>query len=236
MNSMTSSESGQLVAQGHERKRFDWAYALGFWSALIATFGGVVYMLVLGGAILTGQLALPPAGSIQLFGGVSRLLLCPLLVIVFACLHSVAPEEKKAFSQISLAFALMFAMAVSINRFTQLGVVRQSVAAGTAAGIEWFQPYGEHSIMFGLEMLGWGWFLGLAMIFAAPLFWGGTLHTWPRWLSVLYGVLALLSAVAFLLSSPLAAIGFVAWGPVLFVITALLAVYFRRSPSRATRA
>jgi hypothetical protein len=77
--------------------------------------------------------------------------------------------------------------------------------------------------------MGWGWFLGLAMIFAAPIFSGGRLQRWLRWLSVGYGALGLVSAVAFLLASPLSVIGFVAWGLILFIITVLLAVYFRRS-------
>jgi hypothetical protein len=209
--------------------RAAWAYRLGFWSALITCIGGGIYFLVILGAIVTGQSAFPPSGPVQLFGGISSLLFCPLLVILFACLHTITPIEKKALSQISLAFVLMFAMAVSINRFTQLGVVRQSIAAGATNGIEWFEPYGEHSVMFGLEMLGWGWFLGLAMLFAAPLFSGGRLQSGLCWLSVLYAVLALVSAIAYLLASPLAAIGFVAWGFVLFLISTLLAIYFRQS-------
>ena len=156
-------------SQANGTQSANWAYPLGFWSALITTIGGVIYFLVVLGAILAGQFTFPPSGPIQLFGGVSSLLFCPLLVVVFACLHSVTPLEKKAFSQISLAFTLMFAMAVSINRFTQLGAVRQSVAAGAASGIEWFLPYGEHSVMFGLEMLGWGWFLGWRCCSLRPL-------------------------------------------------------------------
>ena len=122
-----------------------------------------------------------------------------------------------------------FALAVSINRFTQFGAVRQALASGTVAGIDWFLPYGDRSIMFGLEMLGWGWFLGLAMPFAAPLFSNGTVHFGLRWLLILYGILGWVSAVAYLLASPLAAIGFVAWGLILYLITALLAIHFRKS-------
>ena len=45
----------------------------------------------------------------------------------------------------------------------------------------------------------------------------------------LYGLLALVSAVGFLLNSLLSLLGFVAWGVVLSIITALLAVYFKRA-------
>jgi len=207
----------------------DWAYSLGFWSAALVTAGGVIYFLVIVGALLTGQLTFPPSEPIQLFGGIASLLFCPVLVVLMACLHTITPADRKVFSQCSLAFTLLFALAVSINRFTQLGVVRQSVASGTTAGINWFLPYGDRSVMLGLEMMGWGWFLGLAMLAAAPLFAQGPLQHWLRGLSILYGVLALTSAVAYLLDSPLSAIGFVAWGLILFIVTALLGVHFRRA-------
>jgi len=206
----------------NEKER-DWAYPIGFWSALITTFGGIIYFLVILGLILTRQFTFPPSDAIQLFGGISSLLLCPMIVTTMVCLHTVTAPEKKALSQSSLAFTLLFAMAVSINRFTQLGAVRQSMASDIVQGLDWFLPYGNHSVMFGLEIMGWGWFLGLAMLIAAPIFSGGR-----RWLMILYGVLGLISAIAFLAGSPLAVIGFVAWGVILFIITGLLTVYFKQ--------
>jgi len=218
------------TARSRERLGITWAYPLGFWSAVVSTAAGVIYFLVILAAILTGRFVFPPSEPIQLFGGVSSLLLCPVLVVLMASLHSITPLEKKGLSQISLGFTLLFALAVSMNRFTQLGVVRQSLAAGSPPeGIDWFLAYGGRSVMFGLEILGWGWFLGLALLFAAPLFSHGRLERWLRGLLILYGVLGLVCAVAFLLASPLSVIGFAAWGFVLFIITALLAVYFRRA-------
>jgi enamine deaminase RidA (YjgF/YER057c/UK114 family) len=206
----------------------EWGYPLGFWSAVLTTLGGIVYFLVLLAAALTGKFTFPPSASIQLFGGVSSLLFCPVLVVLMACLHSITSPKKKAWSQAALGFTLLFALAVSINRFSQLGVVRQSLAAGGDPGISWFLAYGDRSILLGLEFLGWGWFLGLAALFAAPIFSIGKLQLWLRWLLVLYGILGLVSAIAFLLASPLSAIGFAAWGLVLFIITGLLAIYFRQ--------
>ena len=207
----------------------DWAYPLGFWSAVIATLGGILYFLVIVGAMLGGRFVYPPAEPIQLFGGVITLLFCPLLVILLACVHSIAPNEKRVFSQVSLGFALLFALAVSINRFTQLGVVRESIASGNVQGVDWFLAYGNHSILFGLEMLGWAWFLGLAMLFAAPVFSRGRLQRWLRALMIVYGVVGLSSASAFLLASPLAVVGFIGWGLILYIITGLLALFFRRA-------
>ena len=200
------------------------AYTVGFWSALINTLGGIIYFLVILEMVLTGQFTFPPSGGIQLFGGIISLIFCPLIVILMASLHTVTVPEKKVFSQSSLAFVLLFAVSVSINRFTQLGVVRQSIAAGSIEGLNWFLPYGDHSIMLGLEMMGWGWFLGLALLMAAPIFSGGKLQGWIRWLMVLYGVLGIISAVGYLVASPISVIGFIAWGLILFIITGLMMV------------
>jgi hypothetical protein len=207
------------------------AYSVGFWSALINTLGGIIYFLVILGMVLTGQFNFPPSDGIQLFGGIISLMFCPLIVILMASLHTVTIPEKKIFSQSSLVFTLLFAILVSINRFTQLGVVRQGIATGTIVGLNWFLPYGDHSVMFGLEMMGWGWFLGLALLMAAPIFSDGKLQRWIKWMMVLYGVLGIISAIGFLGASPISAIGFIAWGLILFIITGLLMVYFRQAES-----
>jgi hypothetical protein len=55
-----------------------------------------------------------------------------------------------------------------------------------------------------------------------PLF-----QSWLRRLCLLYAVLAIIAAIGFLLESPLSALGFVAWGLVLFLITGFLAIKFR---------
>lgn len=212
-----------------ERPAVNAAYRLGFWSALCVSVIGVIYFFGIVGALLAGKFTSPPPEWLQLFGAFVSLTTCPILIGLMASLHAVTPPEKKVLSQIALGFTLLFAMAVTINRFTQLGVVQQSVATGKVDGLNWFLPHGERSVMLSLEYLGWSWFLALAFICAAPLFSHGTLERWLRGLLLLYGVLALMSAVGFLTGSLLSLLGFVAWGVVLIFITALLAIYFKRA-------
>ena len=78
--------------------------------------------------------------------------------MMMAGLHAITPPSKKILSQISLGFTLLFALAVSINRFSQLGVVRQASQAGNVEGLSWFLAYGDYSIFLGWEYLGWAWF------------------------------------------------------------------------------
>jgi hypothetical protein len=205
------------------------AYPLGYWSALVTTLLGMIYFLILVFMSISGSFTFPPSDTIQLFGGIISLIFCPLIVVLIASLHSVTVPEKKVYSQISLAFTLLFAISVSINRFTQLGAVWQNIAAGRTEGLHWFLPYGDNSAMLGLEMMGWGWFLGLALIFAAPIFSRGSVQSWIKWLMALYGVLGIISSTGFLAASPVSVIGFFAWGLVLYIITGLLTVYFRRN-------
>jgi len=204
------------------------ANKVGYVSALLNTVGGVIYFVVILIAALTGKMTIPPGNDLQLFGGIITLIICPILVTMMAGLHAVTPVEKKVLSQASFGFTLLFAISVSINRFSQLGVVRQAAASGKIEGISWFLAYGDASIMLGLEYLGWAWFLGLAMLCAAPLFSSSRtrLNQWICRFMILYGILAIVSSVGFLLGSWLSLLGFAAWGLVLFLITGLLAVYF----------
>lgn len=57
-------------------------YALGFWTAVMATIMGVVYFLTIVAALLTGQMTFPPPDWLQSFGGIMSLLFCPILIIV----------------------------------------------------------------------------------------------------------------------------------------------------------
>src|SRR4051812_47100431 len=205
------------------------AVRLGLWSSALTSLVGLVYIGVLASAALSGALTFPPDDALQLFGGVSSLLLCPLIVVVFVALSETVPPAKRVWALVGSSFAGLFALSVSVNRFTQLGAVRRHIEAGSRVGLDWFLPYDDRSAMFGLELLGWGWFLGLAMIAAAGAFGRGRLDTSLRWLCAAYGAIGMASAVFHLVGSPLSAIGFVAWGLLLFVITALLTVRFRRA-------
>jgi len=203
-------------------------HRIGVLSSILTTLLGVLYFVVILISILTGKFVLPPAEDLQLFAGIVSLLVCPIIVAMMASLHEITLPGKRILSQISLGFTLLFALSVSINRFSQLGVVRQAVNAGNMEGIARMLAYGEYSVMLGIEYLGWSWFLGLAMLFAAFLFSNGRIGHWLRWSMMTYGILSLISAVGFLLGNWLSMLAFVAWGIVLFVVSGLLTVHFWR--------
>lgn len=193
-------------------------------SAFLLTVVGVLYVVVLGIALLRGAFAFPPPEWLQLFGGVTSMIECPLLVMLVAAMGALSSRDRRVLATIALAFTTLFALAVSINRFSQLGVVRQSAGLTTVPGIEWFLAYGTNSIMLGLEYLGWGWFLGMGMFFTAGILGKGPRERAVRVLAIVYGALGLTASIGFLMPSALSLVGFAAWGLVLPAVTLLLTI------------
>lgn len=94
---------------------------------------------------------------------VLTLLAAPPMVIMMAAVHGYAPPERKTYSLISLAFMTLVAGMTSAVHFVELTAVRQ-LGAG---GIVWPSP------AYAVELLAWNLFLGLSLLFAAPVFKGG---------------------------------------------------------------
>ena len=78
----------------------------------------------------------------------------------FAALREWAYPRRRVWGTVSLAFATLFTGLTSAVHFVKLTAVRQ-VGGG---GITW------PSSAYALERLAWDWFLGLALLAAAPVF------------------------------------------------------------------
>ncbi len=203
------------------------ATRLAFWSASLVALIGLVYAALLGAAAAVGSLALPPPEPIGSFAAVDTIATAVLLVVLVVAIDALTPLERRPFSRLSVVFTALFACVVTINRFVQLTIVRQSVAAGDVADLRRFLPYDPRSAMFALEILGWGLFLGLAALCLVPALRGPGARAWIARLLGLYGVLGLACALGLVLDSPLVVVGFVAWGGVLPLAAGLIAFSFR---------
>ena len=209
------------------------AQRVGFWSAAAVTGAGVVYFVGMIGLVATGVSMSPPPERAQVVVGAATFVTAQLILVLVAGVHASTAAEERVLSGIGLLFTTLFAGMVSINRFVQLSVVRNSVAAGETEGLERFLPYDSDSVMFALEILGWGFFLALAALFLAPTFRRGRLDRAIRASLLAYAALSLAGTLGYVLDSGLFLAGFLAWGLVLYVAAALLAVRFRRA-GRAT--
>ncbi|MCP4313359.1 MAG: hypothetical protein GY790_19040 [Bacteroidetes bacterium] len=201
------------------------ACKLGFWSSVYVAMLGAVYLLVLVFYVSTEGFGLPPSPFVQLASGIITFLTVPGLVALFTAIRYVNEEDNRVLGSLGISFIILFAATVSINRFVQLTVIQQSLP-DLPSDLNRFLPYASGSVMFALEVLGWGIFSALAAVFVAPLFSNSTINVAIRWLFILYGVFSFLSAISFLTNIPIPT-GPIAWGPILMALTILLSVYFR---------
>jgi hypothetical protein len=211
---------------------------IGFGAAVFNIIGGIAYLVILTIIIATGT-PQSDAGAPPLIAASLLMLIGPLgLIPLWTAIHLSTTEDKRIFSLVSLVFAALFAAATSINRWVHLTVVRESLSGGLVQGLEWFTPYGEHSIMFALEMLAYGWFLGFSLLAMAPVFQGRStrLEDGLFWTLLVSGVLCLLGGIGELVEIKSILIfmtSMIGWALGLGLINILLAIWFYRQYKHA---
>jgi len=207
---------------------------LGFWAAVYGAVIGGSYLLILIYSISTEGFAslASPTPFVQFVGGIGTFLSVPGLVVLFAAIRFVNAGDNEVLGSIGVSFILLFAATVSINRFVQLTVIQQSLP-DVPSDLARFLPYASGSVMFALEVLGWGFFSSLAAVFVAPLFSSSPLNKSIRWLFILYAIFSFLSVISFA-TNVFIPTGPLAWGPILLALSILLAVYFRRFDQQTT--
>jgi hypothetical protein len=189
-----------------------YVFQLGFWSSAIAT-------------LLVAVAGVTATASIQPFATVIGFLLTPTFLVVMACIHCYASNDKRVFSLIGLSFAIIYATLISINYFIQLTFVRQSIF-----DVEIFAMDNPQSMMWVIEVLGY-FFMGLSTLFAAPVFESGKIENLIKWLFVGNGILGILTPIGYGFSWPIEILlgGLIVWDIVMPISTASLAILFRRT-------
>ena len=149
---------------------------VGFWSAVLATVFSITYVVAqiaewLGWLGSQGG----PESSSTVLGIV--VLLTPSLflgsafLVLVACIHQLAPPERKVWSQAALAFATVYTVLISINYYVQLAWVAPRLASGRVQGIEPFLFVPFDSFLYAVDILGYS-FMSVATLFAAAVFTG----------------------------------------------------------------
>ncbi len=205
---------------------------IGFLSGIVLVALGILYIGLIGMMILSGS-GFPPAEPFQTMFNVLIILTAAWMVVFWTIVNYSAPNERKLFSQASLAFIVIFAALTCINRYVALTVVKQSLSTGNTNGLQWFMPYQWPSVMMAVEFLAWGFFFGLACLCLAPVFRGGKWGSLIFWLLIFTGILSLFSLVGQVVGSnpqsfdPFTMMGTLAWGPGLTVAVALISIKFK---------
>jgi hypothetical protein len=204
------------------------AWKLGFWSSVFVSILGVVYLFLISIFFATEGFVFPPSELVQLIGGFVTFLTAPGLIVVFSAIYYVKNWENKILGSLGLTFIILFSAMVSINRFVQLTIIQQSVPGAASQDLARFLPYSSGSVMFALEMLGWGFFSSLAAFSVAFLFKGSRINTSIRWMFIAYALFSFMGVLGFATETAITMAAFVAWGPILLALSILLAVYFRK--------
>ena len=187
----------------------NFVYQLGLWSAITAT-------------ILVTIAGITATASIQPFATIMGFLLTPTFLVVMTCIHCYASESKKVFSLVGLSFAIIYATLISLNYFIQLTFVNQSTF-----DVSIFSMTNPQSMMWVIEVLGY-FFMGLATLFAAPVFGSGRVEKIIKWLFIVNGILGIGALLGYGMNVPLEIMlgGLIVWDIVMPVSTALLAYLF----------
>lgn len=158
---------------------------LGKWSAFGQFLIGIAYIVMLTLGFAVHGLSEPIVDPLLAIMEVLTLVSAPLLVVMMAAIHGYASPDRKTHSLISLAFMILLAGTTSAVHFAELTALRQL----GDAGIVW------PSAAYAVELLAWNLFLGLSLLFAAPVFEGGGLARRIRRAFLVSGALCLAGIV-----------------------------------------
>ena len=153
------------------------AYPFGYWAALAAFAASVGYAVpqLLQVAGVLGD----PLDRVLIF--VPSLILAPAFVATMAALHAATPPQRHVYSLTALAFAIMYAVMVSIVYVTQLGVVIPHDLRGENDAVMAFACCAPGRFMTGIDLLGYT-MMSLSTLVAAPSLAGNkTTHAARLW-------------------------------------------------------
>jgi hypothetical protein len=208
------------------------ASQLGYWASVSGAVGAGIYILLVIFILSTVGLVstFPPLADLT--AGILIFITVPILVILFTAIRFVNEGDNQVLGSLGVNFIVLFAAMVSLNRFVQLTVIHPSLP-DVPADLTRFMPYGAGSVMFALEVLGWGFFSSLAAVCVAPLFSSSPRNKAIMWLFIMYAIFSFLSVVGYATNIAFP-IGTIAWGPILLALFILLSGYFRDLQKQAT--
>lgn len=186
---------------------------LGHAAALAVTWLGVAYAAGLGlVAVSSGAGPLRPSAELQWWAALGTLAICPPIVVVFYCLAYLRRCSARRVAPVSLGMAVLFGLTVVTSR-TAFLLIRDD------------SPFRQH--LLAAEFLGWGLFLSMAIVSVTWILRTDPTAAGLRRVGATYAGLALVGTAAFVVSSPVFVVGFLAWGVVLYLWFWLFARWFR---------
>ena len=153
----------------------------GLYSALATAITYSVFLL----GFFSNSASLVPRPWDQSIAVGASLLIAPSFVLLVVSIHYAAPELKRMWTLGAIAFAILYAAFVSTVYVTLLFVVEPHVMDNTQSAVAPFL-FAKGTFVQMLDGLGYT-YMSLAVFLTAPVFSGGRVATWLRWLAILSG-------------------------------------------------
>ena len=200
-------------------------YKVGFWSGIFA-FGSTAAFVIVQLLQLLGILKYP-LDEILIYG-FSLCIVIPFLLEMLA-LHHITSTEKQFWSHAALIFTVLYVAFVTANYVVQLATVIPMTLRGTADGIQILKQT-PHSLFWNYDAIGYI-FMGLATLFAVPVFEKQGFQKWVRYSFLIHSLVTPLIAFVYFypnFSEKLLLIG-IPWVITAPVFMLMLAIMFKRN-------
>jgi hypothetical protein len=167
---------------------------LGKWSArAIAAFSVPYAITMVLGFSSMGNLRDPLRDPYLAVAEVLILLMAPFMVTLMIAVHACAPVRFRALSLAALGWMLMLAGVTMTVHFVELTFVRR-INPADVPGFDRLLDFQWPSLLYAADIAAWDLFLGLSLLFAAPVF-TGSRYRWARRGLRLSGALCLLGLI-----------------------------------------
>ncbi len=199
-------------------------YKVGFWSGTIAFVSTIAFVIVQFLQLL--GLLKYPLDEILIYG-FSLCIVIPFLLEMLA-LHHLTPTEKQFWSHAALIFTVLYVAFVTANYVVQLATVIPMTLRGTADGIQILKQT-PHSLFWDYDAIGYI-FMGLATLFAVPVFEKQGFQKWVRYAFLIHALVTPLIAIVYFypkFSEKLLLIG-IPWAITAPVFMLMLAIMFKQ--------
>lgn len=158
-------------------------YKVGFWAGLIAFSATVGFNIVQ--ILQLFRVFSFPLDEILIYG-FSMCIVIPFILEMLA-LHYAVPDEKKFWSHAALIFTVIYAVFVTANYVVQLATVIPMTVKGTADSIQILKQT-PHSLFWDYDAIGYI-SMGLATVFAVPVFEKHGFQKWVRYSFLIHGII-----------------------------------------------
>jgi hypothetical protein len=206
-------------------------HKVGFWSGLIAFISTLAFTIAQ--VLQLFSILSYPLDEILIYG-FSLCIVIPFLLEMLA-LHHITPTEKKFWSHAALIFTVLYVAFVTANYVVQLATVIPMTLQGASDEIPILKQT-PHSLFWDFDAIGYI-FMGLATLFAVPIFEQQGFQKWVRYSFLIHSLVTPLIVFVYFypnFSEQLLLIA-MPWAITAPISMLLLAIMFRRDSEIITQ-